>query len=530
MPTIALEIGESNEESIRWIETISMPIVILDNVRKVVGWNRMAAESTLIPRQDIIHQLLSHFLHGNSVERLKIAVREIESGGSDNNICNLSFSKNDGRQFRVKLAAQQEPTSGEGLRIVCFFMYHIDRKVPPSAPSSPLPSAKTYAPNLTIQDNRNHSSNDDVDSAIELRQLIDKANLPIFGVDKAGVVNEWNSMMAEVTGYSKEEALQKALAETFIIPSLQTSVQEVLENALQGRGTFNLKVEIQAKNNDFRSFLLNATTRRNIENRIVGVVLFAQDVTEVYKQDRAVESVAKELRKLIDTANAPIFGIDCDGNVNEWNGKTAEIVGFTKEDAFGCSLVERFIVPSMRLSVQAVLDNALQGRGTSNYELEFQTSSNEIRHLLVNATTRRDAENKVVGVVGVAQDVTEAVHRDRAVAGMAAELRHLIDTATAPIFGIDIDGNVNEWNGRTADITGYSKEEAFDEPLIEKFIADSMKDRVQEILAKALEGNETSNYELEFISKAGEPIFLLVNATTRRDPENTVVGGKINLL
>jgi hypothetical protein len=38
---------------------------------------------------------------------------------------------------------------------------------------------------------------------------------------------------------------------------------------------------------------------------------------------------------------------------------------------------------------------------------------------LVNATTRRDAENNVVGVVGVAQDVTEAVQRDRAVAGMA---------------------------------------------------------------------------------------------------------------
>ena len=102
-------------------------------------------------------------------------------------------------------------------------------------------------------------------------------------------------------------------------------------------------------------------------------------------------------------------------------------------------------MPSLRASVQEVMDNALQGRGTSNYELEFRTKSNEIRHLLVNATTRRDAENNVVGVVGVAQDVTEAVQRDRAVAGMANELRQLIDTANAPIFGIDCEGNVNEW-------------------------------------------------------------------------------------
>ena len=184
----------------------------------------------------------------------------------------------------------------------------------------------------------------------------------------------------------------------------------------------------------------------------------------------------------------------------------------------------------MRDSVQEVLDNAVEGRGTSNFDLEFRTKSDEIRHLLVNATTRRDAENNVVGVVGVAQDVTEAVQRDRAVAGMALELRQLIDTANAPIFGIDIDGNVNEWNRRTSEITGYSKEEAFDEPLVETFIAESMQERVREILNSALSGHDTSNYEVEFISKSGEPIFLLVNATTRRDPENAVVGGELRAM
>ena len=37
------------------------------------------------------------------------------------------------------------------------------------------------------------------------------------------------------------------------------------------------------------------------------------------------------------------------------------------------------------------------------------------------------------------------------------ELTQLIDTANAPIFGIDINGNVNEWNQKAAQITGYSK-------------------------------------------------------------------------
>ena len=87
---------------------------------------------------------------------------------------------------------------------------------------------------------------------------------------------------------------------------------------------------------------------------------------------------------------------------------------------------------------------------TSNYELEIRTKTNEFRYLLVNATTRRNAENRIIGVVGVAQDVTEAAQRDRAVAAMANELRQLVDTANAPIFGIDVHGLVNEWNDKTA--------------------------------------------------------------------------------
>jgi PAS domain S-box-containing protein len=75
----------------------------------------------------------------------------------------------------------------------------------------------------------------------------------------------------------------------------------------------------------------------------------------------------------VDTANAPIFGIDVKGNVNEWNDKTAEITGFRKAEAMGYPLVSTFIVPKMRKSVQNVLDNALQGHETSNYELEFRT-------------------------------------------------------------------------------------------------------------------------------------------------------------
>jgi len=360
--------------------------------------------------------------------------------------------------------------------------------------------------------------------ANELRQLVDTANAPIFGIDIHGNVNEWNDKTAEITGYSKEEAFEKPLVSTFIVRKLRESVQNVLDNALQGNETSNYELEFRTKSNEIRYLLVNATTRRNAHGNIVGVVGVAQDVTETWKRDQAVTAMANELRQLVDNANAPIFGIDVEGNVNEWNTMTANITGYKRKEAFGKPLVSTFIVPKLRQSVQEVLDNALQGNETSNYELEFETKFGETRYLLVNATTRRDAENDIVGVVGVAQDVTETAKRDSAVTAMANELRQLVDNANAPIFGIDVHGNVNEWNDKTAEITGYAKSEAFSKPLVSTFIVPILRQSVQEVLDNALQGNETSNYELEFRTKSGQTRYLLLNATTRRDPDGEIVG------
>jgi len=88
----------------------------------------------------------------------------------------------------------------------------------------------------------------------------------------------------------------------------------------------------------------------------------------------------------LSRANAPIFGIDKDGNVNEWNEKTAEITGFSSKEALGKPLVSTFIVPKLQATVRNILDSALNGKETSNYELEFTTKSNEIRYLLGKIT------------------------------------------------------------------------------------------------------------------------------------------------
>ena len=106
--------------------------------------------------------------------------------------------------------------------------------------------------------------------------------------------------------------------------------------------------------------LLNATTRRDAEGNIIGVVGIGQDITERLAQER-------EYYKLIDTANAPIFGVDAAGKVNVWNKCARSLVGYTPEDVMGKNLVKEFITDEFKTAVQAVLDQALNGEETGAF-------------------------------------------------------------------------------------------------------------------------------------------------------------------
>jgi PAS domain S-box-containing protein len=126
-------------------------------------------------------------------------------------------------------------------------------------------------------------------------------------------------------------------------------------------------------------------------------------------QNREIEKRADELALLIDTANAPIFGIDSKGLVNEWNQTSEKITGFTKDEVLGNDLVQTYITEDYRESVKHVLDDALKGKETANYEFPLFAKDGERVMVLLNSSTRRSVNGKINGVLGVGQDITELV-------------------------------------------------------------------------------------------------------------------------
>jgi PAS domain S-box-containing protein len=86
------------------------------------------------------------------------------------------------------------------------------------------------------------------------------------------------------------------------------------------------------------------------------------------------------------------------------------------------------------------------------------------------------------------------------------------------------DGNVNEWNNKAAEITGFTKMDILGRNLVSSFITPDYQKTVKQVLDNALQGNEQSNFEFPLFTKSGNRVDLLLNAATRHDAHGRIVG------
>ena len=128
--------------------------------------------------------------------------------------------------------------------------------------------------------------------------------------------------------------------------------------------------------------------------------------------------------------------------------------------------LQEFISPDCQCSLQAVLLDALNGHETVNFEISMTTKVGRRVNLLLHASHRQDVDGSITGIVGVGQDITDRKLAEIERSRIAQELQSFIDTANAPIFGINSQGLVNEWNNKSAAITGFSREEVLGKDLV----------------------------------------------------------------
>ncbi len=193
---------------------------------------------------------------------------------------------------------------------------------------------------------------------------------------------------------------------------------------------------------DRRIVAINTAPLREL-GEVTGIVASMRDVTDERRARDAVSQSEARYRNLFDSASDAIYTLDVHGAFTSANQATCELTGRLHADLLG-NPVMPIIEPEEATMVHEHFRAALGGRAI-RYECHLLRPDGERRAVSITNSPIRRAD-QIIGVLGVARDVTEARARAAALARSEARYTRLVESASDAIFTVDMDGRFTAVN------------------------------------------------------------------------------------
>ncbi len=113
----------------------------------------------------------------------------------------------------------------------------------------------------------------------------------------------------------------------------------------------------------------------------------------------------QDLRQLVDTACTPVFGLDSQSVINEWNPAVAELTGISRAEIRTGMLIYQVVAPESHAALANSLEKVWAGEAVSGLEINLRSSGPPVK-MLCSLTPRRSEAGQLVGLWGVGQDIT----------------------------------------------------------------------------------------------------------------------------
>ncbi|MFH2055980.1 MAG: PAS domain S-box protein [bacterium] len=243
-----------------------------------------------------------------------------------------------------------------------------------------------------------------------------------------------------------------------------------------------------------------------------------QDITERREAEEALQESEERFESFLEDLGDIAYGTDCEGNLTYTNKAGELATGLKREELIGRPFLPLF-TESCRAETVAAYTRSLQGE-TAEMELTFLNG----RIFSFKSEPKYSSDGKIVGVFGIARDVTAARLAEAQLKASRAHLETLVNTLPDLVWLKDSDGVFLTCNRRFESLYGATRSEIVgktDYDFVDKDLADFFRAHDR---AAAAAGKPTMNEEDLSFASDGHHEWLETIKTPMYDSDGKLIG------
>lgn len=229
-------------------------------------------------------------------------------------------------------------------------------------------------------------------SSAYARSLIEASLDPLFTINTQGKITDMNKAAINITNVPRDKLLYTDFYNYFTDPSKAKEVY----GEIFSKG-FVIDYPLTMRDGKLTDVLFNGSLFKNEQNKVMGAVVVARDVT-------AQKNLSKYSLSLIEASHDPLVTINTDGKITDMNEATVNITGVTRLNLTGTDFFNYFTDPQ---KAREVYLEVFANGAVADSPLTLRHKNGHLTDVLFNGSVYKDDQGKVLGVVIVARDVTE---------------------------------------------------------------------------------------------------------------------------
>lgn len=330
------------------------------------------------------------------------------------------------------------------------------------------------------------------------RELVENARDIIYSHDLMGNYTSVNKAVEQITGYSREEALEMNLAQ-MVAPEYVDRARQMIASKLAGQKKTVYDLEIIAK--DGHRVKVEVNTRPVFQDDVpVGIQGIARDVTERKRAEEALRDSQERFRRYFELGLIGMAITSPAKGYLEVNDHLCEMLGYERSELLEMTWAE--LTHPDELAANVGNFNRVLAGEADGYTLEkrFIRKDGRVIHSTISVKCVRTADGPVDYFVALTQDITKRKQAEQALRESQSRMKAILDNCPSMIFLKDLEGRylqVNRQLERTfnmaaAEVLGRTDAEIFPRERAEVFRA---TDRTVLEAGRSLEFEESAVYD-----------------------------------